>query len=1107
MSDISLNQYIEQIDSMLEDRRYEEAVFHCRHILQQLPKNIAAYRRLGRALITLNRWQEAGEILRRILSVAPDDRVAHLSLSRTYHHLKQPDLAIWHLERAWEHEPNNPTLSEELREMYAAHRGVDNPRLQLTTGAAARLYARNGLYDQAVSVLIHRLKTARDRVDLRLLLARIQREGDRQLDAAETALSVLAVLPDCLEANYILADLWLGEQRPSDAQRYLSRIEPVDPYAALKLAQGYSAPDDAVGLMYGDFEKAAASEMVEAQPDWLTDLNTEAVSEPSTEDLESLFEEGTETAFADLYEEDLDEVLDVDDDWLDEIADEDPAAAPEVDERLMSRSTGRTGLLAVLNQDEKPEEEQPVVPETAAPIMGDTSTDEDDPLAWLDSDEVADLEFDMDETDEAALDWLAEESEANAEEVSDAPPQTAPAADPSDPMAWLRGSGVELLDEDEAGPARLSRYAAEDDDMQFQDPEKVDPMAWLRGSGVELVEEEGPDDPQGDDLFGDVADDKPSEAQDEDTDPMAWLKESGVELVEEDETGPSMDLFEDGPEPEARSMTAQLSDDTLLDEMLEMEALASGEDYEPTTYDIKATRTPGEEGGDALMDLFGDVEEEGETMPDKDNDNMPDWLNASEDDEETGAEEWLDGEPFDSQPSSADRGEQPDWLSGFEEDTEAEDDEAEAGVVEPGLFGDVEGEYNWSGPVDADEEPFAESTPDTPDWQMRDEEGEDEEDELDWLMSEQEADEDEEEFAFEADEAPDWLSDISRDEAPAQPEPAPSFEAASEDEEDELDWLMSEQEADEDEEEFAFEADEAPDWLSDISRDEAPAQPEPAPSFGAESEDEETDWLLEEEEAFAFEEEEVPEADMPDWLSEDDAAFEAEEADEDLPDWLIEMEGAEETAEPTLATGPEADYEWMEQAELVEANLETETPVAEAVAAGEETAAAPADNAPDWLNAMVPGLDLDYQAREDAPIEQSYLSETYSEDAAREGADADFQWLVNIVDEESGKPPEVSLENMPGMPQPKREPRFTFSRPPAWLRGNRATGAAQSAPAQVMANEDEDIELGEELPPWLTGGADAHDEFKEAFDSEPLLDEDDDDFLFDDELFDDTNNK
>jgi hypothetical protein len=137
----------------------------------------------------------------------------------------------------------------------------------------------------------------------------------------------------------------------------------------------------------------------------------------------------------------------------------------------------------------------------------------------------------------------------------------------------------------------------------------------------------------------------------------------------------------------------------------------------------------------------------------------------------------------------------------------------------------------------------------------------------------------------------------------------------------------------------------------------------------------------------------------------------------------------------------------------------------------EELVPAPAENAPDWLNAMVPGLDVDYDAPEDEPIEQEYLE---SPTPRRLEAEAivsapsptrDFDWLNEIVAEES-------LQQS----QPTRERRrFVFSRQPAWLRRPVEKQDTPVVAQQVAddgadwlldadsANDNDDFEL----PPWL----------------------------------------
>jgi hypothetical protein len=137
----------------------------------------------------------------------------------------------------------------------------------------------------------------------------------------------------------------------------------------------------------------------------------------------------------------------------------------------------------------------------------------------------------------------------------------------------------------------------------------------------------------------------------------------------------------------------------------------------------------------------------------------------------------------------------------------------------------------------------------------------------------------------------------------------------------------------------------------------------------------------------------------------------------------------------------------------------------------EELEPAPAGNAPDWLNAMVPGLDVDYAAEEDQAVEQSFA-------AAPPGK---LDWLNEIVEEESQHLAPVAQAPMT-LPTALPKRRFVFTRPPAWLRSASAapvsavasaTTSAAAAPAKddmpdwLRDNHEDDDNSNDDLPDWL----------------------------------------
>ncbi|MBL8119953.1 MAG: hypothetical protein JNJ78_20650, partial [Anaerolineae bacterium] len=360
--------------------------------------------------------------------------------------------------------------------------------------------------------------------------------------------------------------------------------------------------------------------------------------------------------------------------------------------------------------------------------------------------------------------------------------------------------------------------------------------------------------------------------------------------------------------------------------------------------------------------------------------------------------------------------EEPDWLTSEQPTAESEfDDEQLAAADSP----------DWLAAAQLDLEP--ESTPaavvsdDTPDW-LRD------------VQPEAEAAPEVEPVA---DSAPDWLSSLEPLDETDEPEPAAA---------DEPDWITDIVPADIEEEPHT-----TAEWLSDPELDAPPPQPErnfvPPGNFGAtrdlsdytggSAHDDDRDWLPKTDDDLISR----VTSDAPQWLDEvqmdavpepDQSYSEFSETDEngDMPDWIQAMKPA--PAEPEYAE-PEISIE----------DALPGTP-------------APAENAPDWLNAMVPGLDVDYDAPEDEQIEKDFIAG--HENRITPGSKAstaesrprpEFSWLTDIVDEESQQIRTVGERS---------RRRFVFSRLPAWLRQ-----PTEKRDQPQSGDESNDVDI----PPWL----------------------------------------
>ncbi len=232
MAEISLRAYNREIEELIENGQTEEAIAHCKYILRQFPKHIDTYRSLGKAYLEAKRYSEAADILQRVLSVFPDDRVSQLGMSIIREDEGNLDAAIYHMERAFEVQPSNAAIQEELRRLYGRRDGVEPSKVRLTRGALVRMYERGQLYPQAIAEAKAALAEDPQRVDLMVVLARMYYTTGKKVEASEVCSRLLTRLPYCFEANRILAEILTTTSHPENVKVYRQRLQSLDPYIA-----------------------------------------------------------------------------------------------------------------------------------------------------------------------------------------------------------------------------------------------------------------------------------------------------------------------------------------------------------------------------------------------------------------------------------------------------------------------------------------------------------------------------------------------------------------------------------------------------------------------------------------------------------------------------------------------------------------------------------------------------------------------------------------------------------------------------------------------------------------------------------------------------------
>jgi len=273
MATISLRDYFTEINSLIDAGGYNEAIFHCTNILKSYPKCAEVYRLLGKTLLEAGRTSESTDVFIKLLSVLPDDFSAHVGLSDIFEKNQQHDKAIWHMERAFESQPSNVLVQEELRKLYTARDGVPPAKIRLTRGALVRLYAKGELYQQAISEALSLLEGDSERQDVKVLLAKMYHLAGFTLEAAETCSDILKELPYCYEANLILREIELLRGDKVADSLYSSRLAEIDPYFALVDTQHPSpldVPSDAIILDKLHYEAVETEGDV---PDWTRQID------------------------------------------------------------------------------------------------------------------------------------------------------------------------------------------------------------------------------------------------------------------------------------------------------------------------------------------------------------------------------------------------------------------------------------------------------------------------------------------------------------------------------------------------------------------------------------------------------------------------------------------------------------------------------------------------------------------------------------------------------------------------------------------------------------------------------------------------------------------
>jgi len=1025
MAEIPLRSYLHEIEKHIESGRTDQAISHSRYLLQVYPKCVDAYRLLGKSYLESQRYTDAGDIFQRVLSAVPDDFVSQVGMSIIREDEGNLDEAIWHMERAFEVQPSNNAIQEELRRLYAKRDNVEPPKIRLTRGALARLYYKGELYQQAISEIRSALAENSSRHDLQALLADIYIKINQRVEAADTALEVLRHLPNCMIAIKVMIQVLAGADREEELKNYRLRLAQLDPYTAftspetpnvedvqdnaVRLEKLDWKPDQAgadaatpawaasLGVDLADLAPSAESTL----PDWLDDLSTPTEAAETPEATSSAFAFGEIAAASAAQAE---------------------AAQPKVEEDIPDwlreagwQSSAAEGMTRELHPAAEESESPPVERLEGGIVERDS--------------QLAEAEI---------PDWL--QALKPAGQADDAGPAAEAAASEEDLAPWL----------DKILPTEPAFTAETPDVIEIGpgDAAQTEPD-WLKAVGLggaeepvgaESLLESVPDAAVAAEFAGLFNEETPMEA------PLAE-ETPAVEPV------PAEDLF---AEPEAAEpLPFWLEEPEIpVEEAPSLEAeMAPG--IPDWLTEPAAEETPPAEPAQEFT-----FETEAEISAD-----LPDWLT------EPAAEEASSAEPaqeFTFETEAAVPADLPDWL--LEAQEEALD--LSAAAPEPAA-GETQAERidlpDWNLAAD-----FADEKIEPLEFEAKDQfDAEAGVEVPPWLRAAQFSAFDEtSEEALPAAEFPDWL--IDQEPTPIEESPAAEFEFQPEKDEGALpDWLMESSPEEAEPAETAPESAELPSWLFDLESelpDEAVPE-EAAVEAAPEAEIELPDWLTETEAETpiveveegiaqaAVEADYEAEIELPDWLTATEAEVPIAEVEEgiqeaamELPDWLTETEA--ETQLP-------AEGEYIQEVVLEE------------TAAPEPEKEAQLDEAFAWLMGLTaaaetpsPAETLEEPASEAVEAEEAPPTTPIGRAAAVEAPEpeeaAPLETLIEAAPEAAE--PEAALAEEPAaetLPSPAGEEIMDEDAAFAWLE---SLAVKQGASEALLLTPEE---RSESMPDWL----------------------------------------
>ncbi len=290
---ITFREYIREIENNIEQNLLDQVIAHSSYLLKSYPNSIDGLRLLGQAYLEEKNFTEALPYFEKVISFIPDDFVSHVGISSIKEEDRDINSAIFHMELAFDTQPSNNIVQEELKRLINKRDGVKPPKINLSKGALIRMYMKGDLLQQALNEIESAVSSSPNRMDFQVLLASVLYSSNSKVQAAETCNQIIERLPYCLEANRILFKIYLENGMQEQASIVKDRLVTLNPYYQFvdsPKTEVEEIPDERVELERLSYTSAFSANIEDYIPE-VSKTPKEHIFESSPQRLPSIMDE------------------------------------------------------------------------------------------------------------------------------------------------------------------------------------------------------------------------------------------------------------------------------------------------------------------------------------------------------------------------------------------------------------------------------------------------------------------------------------------------------------------------------------------------------------------------------------------------------------------------------------------------------------------------------------------------------------------------------------------------------------------------------------------------------------------------------------------------